>query len=295
MTYEKKIKVKCPLPWSHHHSGWPFCVNALRRNFHNEEGTPVYTNGVLQEIIQSKKTHQKEWIGFIHATPDEKIKNDLGSTSCLESLKKCRGIFTLSNYVKNFIEQNTNKIMVECILLALDKPKYFFNFNSYKTNKNKKIIMAGHWLRDFETFYQFKSFNHKKTILQCTNKKHPRELLCIPYLESNEFEKQFIENIMFLCLKDASANNFIVECILRNTPILVNKLPATIEYLGKEYPLFYNELKEAEEKIRDLDLIEKSHNYLLKLNKKSFTEDGFVKNFYESKIYQSIKLKHILI
>lgn len=295
MNYEKKVKVKCPLPWSHHHSGWPFCVNALRRNFHNDNGIFLYTNGVLEEIIQNKKIHHKEWIGFVHATPDERIKNELHSSSCLESLKSCKGIFAMSNYVENFIKENTKNILTDTIFLALDQPKYFFNFDSYKNNKNKKIIMAGHWLRDFETFYDLKINNHQKTIIQCTNRKHPKELFCIPYLDPNEFEKQFVNNVMFLSLKDASANNFVVECILRNTPILINELPATKEYLGKNYPFFYKNLKEAEDKIQDLDLINQSHQYLLNLDKQMFTINGFIDKFHESKIYQKIKFKKILI
>lgn len=296
MNFEKKVKVKCPLPWSHHHSGWPFCVNSLRKNFHDENGVLLYTNGVLQEIIQNKKTHHKDWIGFIHATPDERFENDLKNNPyCLESLKNCKGLFALSKYVENFIKTNTKNIITDTIFLAVECPRFYFNFESYKKNKNKKIIMAGHWLRDFDFFYHLNGQNHQKFILQCTNQKHPKEISCIPYLEPDDFEKIFIDNIMFLCLKDASANNFVIECIVRNTPILINELPATKEYLGKEYPLFYKNTKEAESKMQDLDLIKKSHEYLLNLNKQPFTEDGFIKNFYSSKIYQNIKSKKILM
>lgn len=296
MIYEKKIKVKCPLPWSHHHSGWPFCVNALRKNFHNEDGISLYTNGVVQEIIYSKKTHHKTWAAFIHATPDEQLQKQMNQNPYfLKSLKNCVGLFAMSNYVEKFIKKNIKNIATDTIFLAVEKPKFYFDFNLYNENKNKKIIMAGHWLRNFETFYNLKSWNHQKTILKCTNKKHPKDFFCLPYLDSDNFEKIFIDNIMFLSLKDASANNFVVECIVRNTPILINELPATKEYLGNNYPLFYKNQKEAEEKIQDLNLINETHRYLSGLNKEPFTLNGFVKNFNNSKIYKNINLKKILI
>jgi hypothetical protein len=44
-------------------------------------------------------------------------------------------------------------------------------------------------------------------------------------------------------LYDATSNNAIVECIIRNTPIIVNKLPGVVDYLGENYPLYFNILR----------------------------------------------------
>ena len=44
------------------------------------------------------------------------------------------------------------------------------------------------------------------------------------------------ENVMAIELFDASANNVVVECIARNTPIIVNRHPAVVEYLTADYP-----------------------------------------------------------
>ena len=45
---------------------------------------------------------------------------------------------------------------------------------------------------------------------------------------------------MILSLVDASANNAVIDCIARATPLLVNPHPAVIEYFGADYPT-YNE------------------------------------------------------
>lgn len=54
------------------------------------------------------------------------------------------------------------------------------------------------------------------------------------------------ENIVFLNLIDAAAVNTIIECIVRATPIVVNRLPAVIDLLGPNYSLLYNDLREVQ-------------------------------------------------
>jgi hypothetical protein len=290
MEFKKKVNVKCPMPWSHHHSGWPFCNSLLRKNFHEDNGTILYTNGIFEEIIKSKKIHTKSWIGFLHATPNQELEYYLkNNLSFLKSLNYCKGIFALSKYVCNFLEKNIKNILINKIFLCVKESKFNFDFNLYEKNKNKKILMAGHWLRNFENFYDLNAINHKKIIINCTNKKHPGSVETLPYLNCDLYEKMFSDNIMFLSLQDASANNFIVECIVRNTPIVVNRLPAVEEYLGKEYPLFYDNLQQAEEMINNLELIKKTNTYLKKINKYDYTSIGFINNFNDSDIYKNLK------
>jgi hypothetical protein len=48
----------------------------------------------------------------------------------------------------------------------------------------------------------------------------------IEQLPDNKYDELLSRNAVFLNLLDASASNTVVECIVRNTPILVNRLPA---------------------------------------------------------------------
>jgi hypothetical protein len=97
------------------------------------------------------------------------------------------------------------------------------------------------------------------------------------------------ENIVFIELYDANANNTIVECIARGTPILVNPLPAVVEYLGEDYPLYFNNLPEAAEKALDLKLILEAHQYLMECETRGKLGSGyFLKSFCESEVYRLI-------
>jgi hypothetical protein len=60
----------------------------------------------------------------------------------------------------------------------------------------------------------------------------------IDHLENDDYDKLLTENIVCIVLVDASAINTLVECIVRNTPIIINKLPSVVELLGACYPLY---------------------------------------------------------
>ena len=60
-----------------------------------------------------------------------------------------------------------------------------------------------------------------------------------------EYDDLLTNNIVFVDLFDASANNTVLECIVRRTPIIINNIGAVSEYLGKDYPLYFENLEES--------------------------------------------------
>ena len=95
------------------------------------------------------------------------------------------------------------------------------------------------------------------------------------------------KNIAFLDLYDSSANNAIIECLARATPILVNPLPAVVEYLGQDYPFYFNDLDEAAEKAKDFSLIKDTHEFMLNCEiREKLSGDYFRKEFEESEVYK---------
>ena len=79
-------------------------------------------------------------------------------------------------------------------------------------------------------------------------------------------------------LEDASAVNTVIECIVRNTPIIVNRLNALEEVLGKKYPLFYDSINDVKN-LLTMKYIEKGHDYLKNLNKTELKLETFVNKF----------------
>lgn len=94
-------------------------------------------------------------------------------------------------------------------------------------------------------------------------------------LKNDEYDAIFKKNIVFLDLYDTVANNIILECIMHNTPILVNYLPSTVEYLGPDYPLYFTNISDAQAKLDSINLIIEAHKYLKRMDKTRFTYHHF--------------------
>jgi hypothetical protein len=91
-----------------------------------------------------------------------------------------------------------------------------------------------------------------------------------PSQSNSEYEKLFVNSCLFIDLEDSCANNTILECIKFNTPIIINKIPAIVEYLGENYPLYIQdpeELKLLNSPNYLLSKIEEANKYLANMDK----------------------------
>ncbi len=102
----------------------------------------------------------------------------------------------------------------------------------------------------------------------------------LPPATAAQYDAMLQGNVVFLNLVDASAVNTVLECVARNTPVIVNRLPALEEVLGTRYPGFYSTPQQA------LDLLTKfiglaaaplaMHTYLTRLDKRPLQRAAFV-------------------
>jgi hypothetical protein len=155
--------------------------------------------------------------------------------------------------------------------------------------KNKQIIHIGWWLRNFDTFIQFKQpKDYHKTIL--VKKDFQEEWNKMSYfyeyddinvikeLSNTDYEKIFTNSCVFIHLEDACATNTVIECMKFNTPIIINKLQSVVEYLGEDYPLYF----QTEEELLLLNnqnfllfKMNEAHDYLSKMDKTSILLETF--------------------
>ena len=286
-------------------------------------------DGVYEDLATSleKKIipYQTPWVGFLHNP--QRIPNWLSSGNSpqelfirdvwQQSLENCVGLFALSEYHARWLREQTNK-PVSALIFATEIPERQFDFNRFIANPQKKIIQVGWWLRRLFSIFQLpisqnNALGYQKIMLVPQFSLHSEIFLDglieqqleqegvskeaiywqntqkVSHLSNDKYDEILAANIVFIDLYDASANNAIIECIARATPILVNPLPAVVEYLGKDYPMYFNSLAEAAAKAMDTDLIWNTHNYL----KNCFTRDKlspeyFLKTFKESEVYQAI-------
>ena len=99
----------------------------------------------------------------------------------------------------------------------------------------------------------------------------------IEMLSNEEYDILLSRNIVFLNLVDCSAVNTVLECIVRNTPLIVNRHPAIVELLGDTYPGFYDHLHEVVGLCDTFDKVEAMSMYLTKLDKTKYDIKMFLK------------------
>ena len=177
-------------------------------------------------------------------------------------------------------------------------------FDMMLFNQNKQIIHIGWWLRNFKTFIDFKQPKEfSKTIVVKKGFEGEWNVFSTRYKMDNinilkelsnlDYEKLFMNSCLFLHLEDTTANNVILEAIKFNTPIIINRLPSVEEYLGVDYPLFYNnitELNKLQNSNYFLSLVEETHEYLKNMDKSRFSCESFnAKIVYDMGKIQTIK------
>ena len=339
-----------------HRAGWHYVSRHVMEKFNNNNGEIIVDlyvdktflwNSTINEKL-GKIPYTKPWVGFIHHTPDpdyseNSLNHILESELFKKSLKNCKGLIVLSNYLRDYLSDYIQDYLVDYVnvpIHALIHPtedvRQKFSFKKFSENKNKKVIQIGGWLRDVYSIYSLqvnykllnikkcilpgkdfgnyvkpKGFNVKqllnnqkgngltnnicqvattKNICQASNNKFIAGLIkffnetyhtvtVLPLLSNNDFDDLLSRNIVFLNLINASASNTVMECIIRNTPIIINRIEAIEEILGCDYPLFYDNLAEAGSMVTNIELIKKGHMFLKKMDKTCLSIDTFMDDF----------------
>ena len=280
--------------------------------------------------MQSKKCismiqdHQLQVISFLHGPPFETynqyktkkgiLLNDLSLLNkhiiqLIHTSKLFDSItflYVLSLYHKNYILTNYPELKNK--IVSVYHPINVYNykkndlFDINKFMKNRTFYHIGWWLRNFNTFFNLPLHsNYKKSILVEEEFKESFEkqfqgidknIKIVYELKDDEYMKIFTNCCIFCDLADAVANNLVLECIKYNTPIIINRNPSIEEYLGVDYPLFFEHVSDLE-KYSDENYIFKkmvdAHKYLKNMDKTAISLDTFVNKI----TYDISKLKTI--
>lgn len=274
---------------------------------------------------QAKVPYQQPWVGVLHNPPNMPIwfnysnapQSLMTQRDWQESMSCCVGLFCLSEYQASWVREHTRK-PVSTLIHPTGEPREQFSFDRFLANPSKKIVQLGWWLRKLNAIYQLPigkenlqgyekvrlsnatSLAAEKRIKSWAEKEKEVENISFEavYLNNTKeqgrlpdeaYDRLLTENIAFVSLYDASANNSVIECIARATPLLVNPLPAVVEYLGEDYPLYFETLAEAASKVSDLGLVRAAHQYLRFCQLRSkLSADYFRRSFEESEVYQLI-------
>jgi hypothetical protein len=268
--------------------------------------------------------YREPWVGFFHNPQNMppwffyefSLQNIIAGKEFQESLENCVGLFSLSEYQAEYLREATGK-KVSVLIHPTEIPEGLFNYEEFLNNPEKKIVNIGYWLRKLNSIFSLpiesgNTFEKIRLIPYSASRpmeiidelvekekriynieipdKYSKNTITKSSLPNQEYDDLLSKNIIFLDLYDSSANNAVIECIARATPLLVNPLPAVIEYLGKDYPFYYESLDEAAEKAENFDLIKETHEYLKDCETRDkLSKEHFEKSIQESEVYNLLK------
>ena len=287
--------------------------------------------GCFEELATSEEKgitpYTEPWVGFVHNPHNmphwfhyqESPQTIFSKEIWKRSLEWCKGLFCLSHYQAEWLRSETRK-PVSVLTHPAEIPDRQFDFDRFLVNQNKKVVQIGWWLRKLSAIYllplsEENPLNYRKVRLvphffgdadRYLNELMSREqdvsrIELIPeyaantedvqHLSDSDYDQLLQENVVFVELYDSGANNTVVECIARATPLLVNPLPAVVEYLGEDYPMYFTTLAEAAEKVFNCDLIHETHIYLRECETRRRLDPAYFRSSFEaSEVYQSLEV-----
>lgn len=324
-----KINLGGQFFYNHHRSGWEYVLGLLSEYHREDATVfdtwlERSFSWEKQKTSQLRLIPYREpWIGIFHNPPNiPSWFTENGSPSTMlqskefkDSLPTCKGIYVLSKYHKDFLKCFIKSVPVEVLYHPTEIPELKFSFDEFIKNNNKKLANIGWWCRKLSSIYRLDvdgSVYQKICLLPDVVAGDPniierimevektlwgkelsedmkRSVVNIRHLSNGDYDELLSKNIVFMDLYDVSANNVIIECIARGTPILINPLPAVKEYLGEEYPFYFTNLNEASTKLKNVGLIKTTHNYLVESGiSEKITSAYFTKTIREGNIWKSL-------
>lgn len=297
-----------------HRSGWPFVMQAVQRFADNTgvlvddfcEQTFAY-NPKSKDNKHIQRHLQNPWVGILHhpLQINSPLKHDkshelinigtrLDWQKCLPTLK---GVVVLSNTLQSFVE---NWLRVPVVTIKHPTDLQCEQFNFAKWQNDRMIICVGFFLRDTRILHRVVQpatyiFTRCKPFLDWMKRRdrklaqsqHKSEIKStnvadFDFLDNYNYDRVLARSVVVSWFYGAAANNTIVECIARNTPIIVNRLPSVVEYLGEDYPLYANNTNEIHKLIQDHSRINLAHMYLKHfINKDYLNANNFAKQLQD--------------
>ena len=296
-----------------HRGGWPWAMKSLSP-LADRHGI-VFDDFIEQTFgyehdpeSGSAIAHNEPWIGAFHHPPNIPIFCDQSSSlprifrrrHWIESAKNLKLAICLTEYLASWLADH-----IDCPIVPLHYPTETnvqqFNPTSLFEYSRPRLIQVGWYMRDTTAIERVDSpsWLHPTRIVIDNPYAVEHEAEVSLYLESKgisrrpqgvesmhtvgneQYDVLLASNVVFLNLLDASASTTVVECIARSTPLVVNRHPAVVEYLGAKYPLFYDGLDQVG-RLLDKSRIVEAHQYLAEIDKTPYTAESWRKSIQEA-------------
>lgn len=283
-----------------HRSGW-FSVMKYLSIFDSEDGI-LFDDFIEQNFCYNSNPtiYNEPWVGIFHHPPlppffsneKEKMHNYLNTTAFKESSKNLKLAVVLTEYQKLYLEK-----YLTCPILVLKHPceNNFEKWSFEKWSNDKKLTQIGFYLRNTQLSFQIPDIENVKKIRLWSNskwisdydntvsnfwkatgkRKNIGTVKNVSFQTPSSYDKIISSSVVITETFDLAASNVVLDCIVRNTPLIINRSPAAEEYLGKDYPLYFESPLEVPSL---LDKVKEASEYLANLDKTDISMEKFTSN-----------------
>ncbi|MCI0537101.1 MAG: NPCBM/NEW2 domain-containing protein [Verrucomicrobiales bacterium] len=282
-----------------HRFGWPIVVQSL-----STLDLPLVLDDFVEQsyCYQSPRpVHRAPWVGIFHHPPGmppfaedrQKPQVFFQHEEFRESLAHLRGAVALSGYLATWLRSQLS-VPVTVLRHPSGTPDVSWSHQRFKDNVQPKLVQIGYYLRNLCAIEQIPSMGFQKIKLlpntrpwvddweaRCRDlwlRLRTRQWFDVPRivraLPPDEYDELLSNSIVLTEVFDSSANNVIIECIARNTPVVVNRHPAVVEYVGTDYPLLFDAIEEVPDLLNEARILA-AHRHLAGLEKKWLSVDAF--------------------
>lgn len=284
-----------------HLSGWPYAVRSLKR-LKCERGV------LLDDCVEQRFSYRpvavpsrEGWVGIFHHPPhvpdfvhaDHHLQVMFKREDWRASRPFLLGGIALSEYLSSFLRAELG-IPCATVKHPAEAPAIGWTMEAYLGAEQRRLLQIGWHLRNTRAIHQVPNMERVARIRVLPGEAWVRAYdanvgrhwtrmggrVEYPGVEEREFipatelETLLTQSCLITELLDASANNVIVDCIARNTPLVVNRHPAAVEYLTADYPLFFDDIAEVPALLAD-GRIHEGHLFLKSMDKSWLSGDVF--------------------
>jgi len=290
-----------PPPPHKHFNGWVSIIQSLSKVFTRKDFIlhPFLDRDTLFFFDNLKVLKGKPWVGIVHFPthgapllhPEVNSINVVKKIHSSEYKDRCNGLIVLTNKAKETLSKFTD-IPIYRLWHPKFVGKHTFDITSYF--RNPIIRHPGKAYRDFFPYFEFQTKLQKEIHIEPQNKRlidqtlelsgalvKDSVLIHTAFLKEKQYIKNLTTSIGFGYYYDCEASNSILEHLMTHTPIVVNRLPSIEEYLGSDYPMYYENISHDPDKyLLSKKFMQTTSDYLLSRSKmKEFSVDYFCDSF----------------
>lgn len=259
-----------------------------------------YTFDPDKSKVKYHRDYRQPWIGILHHPPTipnwykrggQDVKSLIENDRFRAAMPYLKMVVVLSQHLKNLLQGRLGDVPVVYIKHPMGEAPTTWKKKLFKAANPKYVVQVGWYMKNTQAIYQLKPaprfqklhlFQEERWIRRAHKRcrEHYRrrhrwdEVERTTRLPNDAYDRLMCQSVAFMELIDASANNTVLDCLGRNTPLLVNRHPAVEDYLGVDYPYFYEHIAKAHERLTVERAIE-AHEYLRDLDKSDLSYDHF--------------------